>query len=41
VDARLEHDAALAVGEDRAFDRADDLGVGQAEPVNVRPGQET
>src|SRR5260221_406757 len=37
---RLEDDAALAVGEDRAFDRSDDLGAGQAEPVDVRTGQE-
>jgi hypothetical protein len=37
---RLEDDAALAVGEDRAFDRIDDLGAGQSQPVDVRSGQE-
>jgi hypothetical protein len=40
VHPRLEDDAALAVGEDRAFDGIDDLGAGQAQPVDVRTGQE-
>jgi len=40
VHPRLEGDAVLAVGEDRAFDGIDDLGAGQAEPVDVRTGQE-
>jgi hypothetical protein len=40
VDPRLEHDAVLAMGEDRVFDRVDDLGIGQAEGVDVRTGKE-
>jgi hypothetical protein len=40
VHPRLEDDAALAMGEDRAFHRIDDLGAGQAELVDVRTGQE-
>jgi hypothetical protein len=40
VHPRLEDDAALAVGEDCAFHGIDDLGAGQAEPVDVRTGQE-
>src|ERR1700683_4024513 len=40
VHPRLEHGAALAVSEDRAFHGSHDLRAGQAECVDVRTGQE-
>ena len=38
---RLDDGAPVAVGPHRVLDGRDDLGVRQAERVNVRPGQET
>jgi len=41
VHPRLDDSAPVAVGAHGVLDGGDDLGIGEAEGVYVRPGQET